>query len=734
MIRINSLKFYQFDYIFLILNIALFYFLMQLDHGPKNYVHTYFSKSFYLPFQNYVYALIFFFILSIIYFKFKEKIIIKKNILFRVNLTVVPILFLLVFIYINISSKQTYVITIHDFTKNLIFYFTICLATISLIYVKNNVIYLNNISKNVLRFSFFLVSILISSFLLLNEYSYYLYLSPLNLSAAYSSIVNSLAGLGSNINFENQYGSYANFLSPLINLFFENDLSIFKISLVLSSIFFLLCFCLFLFFEQTINNTFISTFSFFGLIFFKFFFIGHLISELYFADSLVRFLPVVFTLALFAWNFKSEKLLLLIFSSNIIFIFLFWNLETGLMCFLSFLFVNFFLQILNKKYGKFLLFFLSVIITLPFTYFLLQLYFVSMFGSEIDLNKLFQSPMMYGGTPTIYKLEYMLNFSLLIFFILFYNLFFSLRNLISKQNIFIDKIKFALSILGLSVITYYVSRFVHLQTSVTSGYISFILLSINCYEALRFKVFNTSFISIKFLKIKNYITIFIWLFFVMGFFITFGGSEKGYKKELARSQNFIDYLLDDKLVRKEVYSRTNLMDIKTNPSCAPACRFYEPEWILKKNYIRQLLSKKNNTYRDDLLILSQNDYYYNLAFNNKSSIIRTNFAHMHTFCDYENIFLKIKEKKFEYVIIDSITEPVLSHELFDELLKFLEMNYDKKIHFFDLITSYPRYKNLSQSKFEYLYIFTKNENKKKEIQLEISDWRPLCDKFGTFTF
>lgn len=727
MIRTNSLKFYQFDYIFLILNIALFYFLMQLDHGGKNYVHTYFGKSFYLPFQNYIFALIFFFILSIVYFKFKEKIIIKKNIFFKVNLTIVPILFLLVFIYINIISKQSYVILIHDFTKNLIFYFSICLATTSLIYFKNNIIYLNNSSKNILRFSFFLVSILISSFLLLNEYSHYLYLSPLNFSAAYSSIINSLAGLGSNINFENQYGSYSNFLSPFINLFFENDLSIFKISLVVSSIFFLLCFCLFLFFEKTINNTFISTFSFFGLIFFKFFLVGHLISELYFADSLIRFLPVVFTLVLFACNLKSEKFLLLIFSSNIIFIFLFWNLETGLMCFLSFLFVNFFLQILNKNYTKFLLFFLSLTITLPFTYFLLQLYFISMFGSEIDLNKLMQSPMMYGGMPTIYKLEYMTNFSLLIFFILLYNLFFSLRNLISKKNIFIVKIKFALSILGLSIVTYYVSRFVHLQTSVTSGYISFILLSINCYEALRFKVFNTSFINIKFFRIKNYITIFIWLFFVMGFFITFSASEKLKIKELARTKNFIDYLLDDNLVRKDVYYKTNLKDVKTNKAS-------EPEWILKKNYIRQFLSKKNNSYRDDLLILSQNDYYYNLVFNNKSSIVRTNFAHMHTFCDYENIFLKIKEKKFNYVIIDSITEPVLNQKLFNELLKFLEMNYDKKIYFFDLTTKYPRYRKLSQSKNEYLYIFSKNENKKKKIQLEISDQRPLCDKFGSFTF
>ena len=75
-----------------------------------------------------------------------------------------------------------------------------------------------------------------------------------------------------------------------------------------------------------------------------------------------------------------------------------------------------------------------------------------------------------------------------------------------------------------------------------------------------------------------------------------------------------------------------------------------------------------------------------------------------------------------------------SQKLFDELLKFLEMNYDKKIYFFDLTTEYPRYRNLSQSKNEYLYIFSKNINKKKEIQLEISDQRPLCHKFGTFTF
>lgn len=731
MIKVNSLKYYQFDYVFFILNTFLFYFLMQLDHGGKNYVHVYFGKSFYLPFQNYIFALIIFFAFCIIYLKLKEKILIKKNFFFRVNLTLIPIFLFLIFIYINIVSKQSYVVFIHNFTKNYIFYFIICFSSLILIYFKKHILTLNNLSKNILRFSFLLVSILVSSFLLLDEYSHYIYVSPLNLSAAYSSIINSLAGLGSNINFENQYGSYSNFLSPLINLFFENNLSIFKISLIISLLFFFICIFIFLFFEKTINNTFISTLSFFGLIFFKFFLIGQLISELYFADSLIRFLPVALTLILILYNFKFEKLILLTISSNIIFIFLFWNLETGLMCFLSFLFINSFILILNKKYLKLVIFLLSLIITLPLTYFVLQLYFVSLFGSEIDLGKLLQSPMMYGGMPAIYKIQYMSNFSLLIFFIFFYNLFFSLRNLVSGKNLFLDKIKFALSILGLSIISYYVSRFVHLQTSLTSGYISFILLSINCFEALKFKTFSTKLIDIKFFRIKNFITVSVWLFFVIGFFISFSASEKFSEKtkikELARTKNIIDFFLDGNLIRKDVYQKNNLRDIKTK-------KVSEPEWIMKKKFLNEIIQGQNTNFSDELLILSQNDYYYNLVLRNKSTVVRTNFAHMHTFCDYENIFFHIKNKKFKYVIIDSITEPVLNQKLFDQLFKFLELNYDKEVYFFNITTKYPRYKNLSQSKNEYLYIFSKNVNKQKEINLDITDQRPLCNKFGKFSF
>ena len=150
--------------------------------------------------------------------------------------------------------------------------------------------------------------------------------------------------------------------------------------------------------------------------------------------------------------------------------------------------------------------------------------------------------------------------------------------------------------------------------------------------------------------------------------------------------------------------------------------------------MNEIIQGQNTNFSDELLILSQNDYYYNLVLRNKSTVVRTNFAHMHTFCDYENIFFHIKNKKFKYVIIDSITEPVLNQKLFDQLFKFLELNYDKEVYFFNITTKYPRYKNLSQSKKEYLYIFSKNANKQKEINLDITDQRPLCNKFGKFSF
>ena len=150
--------------------------------------------------------------------------------------------------------------------------------------------------------------------------------------------------------------------------------------------------------------------------------------------------------------------------------------------------------------------------------------------------------------------------------------------------------------------------------------------------------------------------------------------------------------------------------------------------------MNKIIQTQNKDFNDKLLILSQNDYYYNLLLNNKSSLIRTNFAHLHTFCDYENIFLKIKNKIFNHVIIDSKIEPVLNPELFDLLLKFLDANYDKEVYFFNISTGYPRYKKLSQSEKEYLYIFSKNINKQQEIHFDISDQRPLCDKFGKFIF
>jgi len=257
------IKNYRKNFFLFTVNLFLFYFLLQLDH--RLYVHSFFGYSFYIPFQNYIFALLIFFIFSLILKKFLVN---NCNAFFKIT-NFFPLIFFFGFILINLFSPQSYVLFTHHFSKSILFYIFVLLITIIIFKNSQKIFYFNLRDKLFLFLLFFFKVFFLSTFLLIDDYSFYFYQSSLNFSAAVSSIVNGLMNLGAGIHFENQYGSYSIFLSPLIKLIFGESLSIFNISIFFSFIFFFIFFFYFLFF------------NFFFLIFF-FFFLFHFFFLLFF--------------------------------------------------------------------------------------------------------------------------------------------------------------------------------------------------------------------------------------------------------------------------------------------------------------------------------------------------------------------------------------------------------------------------------------------------------------------
>lgn len=701
-------------YFLFTLNFFLFYYFMSFDHGAKNYLHHFNNKNFYLPFQNYIFATSIFFINTLIIHNFAKKIKTKVNF---VDLWIPTVLFL-IYIFSNFYSKQTYVVFAHNFTKDLIFY--IFIFIISVFFFKNSDLFYLKGKEKILFFVFFLTILFISSFLLIDDYHYYIHFSPLNFGAAINSITNSVNNLGANIDFENQYGSYANFLGPLLNVLF-NEINLFKVTIILSLIYLISYLIIFYVFFKITNRILFSSLGIFGLIYFKSFKVGHMTTELYFADTVIRFFPAALTIFFIFLNLRSINILKSALFSNLIFTFIFWNTETGIFASLAFIVSFSIILILRKEYLLNLKYLFLIIITLPITYLIIQYYHLIIFQNFVDLNKLFSAVLMYGGNPSVYKINSMFNFSLLLFFILLSNFYFSIRNILNKKKLFLNEFKLSLSILGLGLIAYYVSRFIHLQTSVTCGYISFILLTINLWEFARIKTNKINFKNFFFYKSQKLILIFIWFYFVIGFFSSFA------TRDLLISYNFIDYFLPEKYRLKRVYGYVSFDQIINKQKS-------EPEWILKKNFIKNKFFNYKENSSKKIVILSANDYYYNLNLSIKSSIVKTNFHHMYTYCDYKNLFQAVNDKELDHIIVDSHITPILNPTIFKNFLDFLNQSYSKEIVYFDVDTGMPRSEFLPQDKREYLVLFNRKLDEKKEFKFEVSDMRPICDIYGVLKF
>jgi hypothetical protein len=629
--------------------------------------------------QNYILGLI---VLSLFSYLISNiKISINKNYLKIIELFLIPLLILFYFI-ILIISPQTKVFNIYFreiFYTDFIFIFLILiLALIKTTSYKTSF----SLKKDffLFFFLFLIINILLSSFLVVDEFNPYNYVSPLNFGAAINSIVRAINGEGANINFINQYGGYANFLSPILKSLF-NEPKILHITLLLAVIFFFLNFLLFIVIAKITKDYFLSFFGIIALLYFYLFIMSPWPGELYLANAPIRFFSPVLTIFAFYLNFKKKiNIFFTSFLSFFLFTLIFWNFETGLVSYFSFIICSlliFYYQNENSFYKTFT-FLLFIVIAALFSYITLQYFSYLDYKNFINLTNVISASMEYAGSGrSFYQIKEISNFSFIFIIINILNFYIGLKNIKEKLNCFINNFVFSLSMLNFGVMSYYFSKIEHPQSFFPCSYIIILIIIINIYQIKKKNLISNNFFYGQILFLKYFVIFFLAIsFFVNALY------DDSFKQKInlfdiffpdySKKNSHYIFIGNNKLIQNWI----KYEQITSNPDNLPP-------WTRKKNIIENEIKffLKDNKKKYKALILSHNDHYFNSHFNILSKLKKTNYAHEFNYSnEWEIYFSLIKNNYYEFVIIDyEYIEPFPTNpEIIYKLINYLEINYQKK--------------------------------------------------------
>lgn len=626
--------------------------------------------------QNYLLGLI---VLSLFSYLISNiKISINKNYLKIIELFLIPLLILFYFI-ILIISPQTKVFNIHFreiFYTDFIFIFLILILAL----IKTTSYKISfSLKKDffLFFFLFLIINILLSSFLVVDEFNPYNYVSPLNFGAAINSIVRAINGEGVNINFINQYGGYANFLSPILKSLF-NEPKILHITLLLAVIFFFLNFLLFIVIAKITKDYFLSFFGIIALLYFYLFIMSPWPGELYLANAPIRFFSPVLTIFAFYLNFKKKiNIFFTSFLSFFLFSLIFWNFETGFVSYFSFIICGlliFYYQNENSFYKTFY-FFLFIVLAALFSYITLQYFSYLNYENFINLTYVINPSMGYAGNGKFfYQIKEISNFSFIFIIINILNFYIGLKNIKEKLNCFINNFVFSLSVLNFGVMTYYFSRTEHPQSFFSCSYIIILIIIINIYQIKKKILISNNFFYKQILFCKYSVIFFLSIsFFVNALY------DNTFKQKInlldlffpalsKKNSHYISYIANDKIMQKWIRYEQIILDPENLPP-----------WTRKKEAIKNILKYNGliNESTFNALVLSNYDHYFNLHLKIKSGGTQTNYAHQ--IDEWEILLSKIRNNYYEFIIVDhEHLDPSPNPYIVKTLIDYLDINYKKK--------------------------------------------------------
>jgi hypothetical protein len=503
------------------------------------------------------------------------------------------------------------------------------------------------------KYSFFIIliiSIYLSIFLIINEFHRYNQ-NALNFQVLINPIVQVYLGKSSFLHFHAQYGHYGEFIGLILKPFY---LSVFKITIIFSLLFFISLICNGYFLCKIIKHKSLILIGFVFYIYIHLFASSIWPAELYYQYFPLRIIFPSLTI-LFSYLYfikpSSTKLYLIYLILSLGF---YWNIDVGLICFLSFLFTNLIVNFYNNLNKKNFLRSIFKEIYVALIIFILTSLFIYMY---IGLT--------YGNFPTFdFLMPAQKNFLrdvtklqisglwILMIFIYIFSLFYSLNEFKEKQNP-IDKMILFLSILGIGLFSYHANQH-YSQVLALVSYPSIFLIIIFLDKlfliiGIRKKIIKPNKLTLSFLDTLSGISL-IMVYFISFIFVSFflnlnnnliKHHVKIYDFYIGKKNNILWEIEGENGDKSSNYIK--IKDLEKNVI---------PRWVNLHNKIQNFINL-NYKINEQIVIFSMWDSYLHMKLQIPQSLRIINSWHAHVGDEYDHIVDRIKDKKIEWIFFDN---------------------------------------------------------------------------------
>lgn len=494
-----------------------------------------------------------------------------------------------------------------------------------------------------------------SSFLILNEFHPY-NANSLNLSIVIHPIIQSVFGVGLQSHLRAQYGMYGEILSPFlsaINFVTGNNVNLTQLTIVLSIIFFVSYFSVYLFLRLHSHNKILSALGFVGFLYLSLFAVTTWPSELYFQYYPIRLLfPMTSLLIVFMIGKARYRKYLIPFFSYLT-IGLFWNLDVGLFTLLAVL-TYYYLRLffsLDKEFSfhRDLKDVLIPIVTVIATTCIFCLAHFFRFGVGISLELFLASQKLFlsGQIPPINGVWRS------IFLVYVCSLTYSIINIHKREDLDFQAKIFFVSLLGLGLFLYFINN-PHPAVLSNTWWPAFIILIL--YTDRLLNSAKTWELNVSVTKILSVILIFPLTWIASASFINLKNSQ------ILKDQVNIVELFDKKSLSKRALwaepGAAFVSDVKTSSvsyvSVENRNKFpkLQPNWVKKSSAVKRFFL--NRPIRENsLAVFSMWDYMIYMDAKSKTPFSAPNFYHTYLQREWLEIEQNLASQDgVEFVIVD----------------------------------------------------------------------------------
>lgn len=529
-------------------------------------------------------------------------------------------------------------------------------------------------------FSFWIVviSFIMGYFVIFNDWNYYNQ-NALNFQVVLSPIVEAYFGKTITVNWEAQYGLYAHFMQPILELM--GGISILNVTIIFAMILFLTLILFGFGIYRIIKNKVLAFIVFISVTYITFFAFSLWPYELYFQVFPIRLIFPAYALYAITTilNGETNKYTLFI-HAFILSLGIIWNFDFGFPSLFAYVSTQVFIllnsDLKHKTFNsiKLLIYYLSILILALLVF---AVYIKARNGVYPEYLNTFIS-YKYFIHEKYSLLEYG-KMWMIVFVIYFFGLSNSAIQLINKNKSSINIVIFFLTILGLSIFAYHAVRY----PDQVLGVVAFPAIIIAAIYTDKLLHYYSNF-SIKEMSFYNMHSLII-LLGLLSFFSFIGASflTNFYYNTAIKNRaliheyyppnpNNLNQLWDEPHQGNGRYATRNVLmkDIANGNK-----NNLVPPWIERVDKLHDFFNDRKIS-PHGIIIFSQWDAYLHMKLNTGASPLNIiNSYHMSVSKPWDNVIDFIVNKKTNYIILDTDAMLIKSDSKWQAMIEALNKNY-----------------------------------------------------------